>query len=173
MLEKHNRTWFTEEKLRESQWKHWWHEILYGGPQNFAPIRKMISIEEGDVYNFKNLFRDYLKDSKDIRVIDPYIRRPIQTSNLVDLLSLVKQPRETKVKLVTMYDDGREAECRQLLEQVRTELLATGFDFEWAFDPSIHDRMVETERWEIYLGRGLDFISNGRTKKCNIFFIQK
>ncbi len=173
MLEKYQRTWFAKEKLRESRWNHWWHEILYGGPQNFAPIRKMISIEEGEIYNFKNLFGDYLKTAQEIKVIDPYIRNTSQTENVIDLLGLVKQPQETRVKLVTMYDVGREAECRELLDRLRTELVATGFDFEWEFDPSIHDRLIETERWEIYLGRGLDFISNGRTKKCNVFFVQR
>jgi hypothetical protein len=32
-----------------------------------------------------------------------------------------------------------------------------GFAFSYQFDPEIHDRMIETEDWQIVLGRGLDF----------------
>jgi hypothetical protein len=167
------KTFFAERTLKESGWRHWWEQILYGGPSIFPPVHKMISLEEGSIYNYKNLFGEYLKSAKVIRIVDPYIRKPYQTRNIADLLGLVRQPMKTTVTLETMYDEGMDAASRELLDQLKDELTGKGFDFSWRFDPSVHDRCIETEKWEIYLGRGLDFISNGKTKRCNIFFVQK
>ena len=77
------------------------------------------------------------------------------------------------VTLETMYDEGMEPVSLLLPDGLKDTLVRKGFDFEWSFNPSIHDRFMETDRWEIYLGRGLDFISNGKTKRRNIFFVQK
>lgn len=174
LKENPQKTFFGEKTLKESGWKYWWKQILHGGPTTFPPVHKMISIEEGSVYNYKNLFGDYLKSAKEIRIIDPYIRTPYQARNIVDLLGLVREPRKTRVTLETMYEEWMEDASRRLLNDLKAELVGKGFDFSWRFDPSIHDRLIETERWEIYLGRGLDFISKeGKTKRCNIFFVQK
>jgi hypothetical protein len=173
LKEKPQKTFFAEKTLKESGWKYWWKQILYGGPTIFPPVHKMISIEDGSVYNYQNLFGEYLRSAKNIRIVDPYIRKPYQTKNIVELLSSVKEPRKTKVTLETMYDEGMEADSRRLLDDLKAELLGKGFDFSWSFDRTIHDRFIETERWEIYLGRGLDFVSEGKTKRCNIFFVQK
>jgi hypothetical protein len=54
----------------------------------------------------------------------------------------------------------------------------------YAFDPQIHDRFIETEQWQIILGRGLDFYyppdpgrvhlpQSRRAKKCRIIFLPK
>ena len=173
LKENPQRTFFAEKTLNESGWIYWWKQILYGGPSMFPPVHKMISIQEGSVYNYPNLFGEYLKSAKEIRIVDPYIRKSYQTRNIVDVLSLVREPRKTRVKLETMYDEGMEAVGRKLLDDLKMEMVGKGFDFRWSFDQSIHDRFIETERWEIYLGRGLDFISHGKTKRCNIFFVQK
>lgn len=134
----------------------------------------MISVEAGDAYNYRNLFGNYLKSAREICIVDPYIRKPYQTRNIADLLSLVRDPSKTRVTLETMYDEGMEAFSKSVLDDLKAEMVGRGFDFKWSFDPSIHDRFIETERWEIYLGRGLDFISKeGKTKRCNIFFVQK
>jgi hypothetical protein len=169
----HTKTFFAEKLLKEGGWRHWWKEILYGGPANFPPIHKMISVEDGSDYNYQNLFAEYLKKAKEIKIVDPYVRQRHQKENVLALLGLIRQPRGVRVQLLTMHDEGMEANSRRLLDDLKDELLRQGFEFNWAFDPSIHDRLIETERWEIYLGRGLDFISKGKTKKCNIFFVQK
>ncbi|MGO9570457.1 MAG: MIT C-terminal domain-containing protein [Desulfomonilaceae bacterium] len=174
LKEKPQKTFFAEKTLKESGWKYWWKQILYGGPTTFPPVHKMISIEEGSIYNYQNLFGDHLKSAKEIRIVDPYIRKSYQTRNIVELLSLAKEPRKTRVALETLYDEGMEAVSRRLLDDLKDTLVGKGFDFSWSFNQSIHDRFIETERWEIYLGRGLDFISKeGKTKRCNIFFVQK
>lgn len=167
------KTFFAEKVLKEIGWKHGWEQILNEGPAMSRPVHKKISIEEGSIYNYRNLFGDYLKSAKEIRIVDPYIRKPYQTQNIVDLLSLVREPRKTRVTLETRYEEGMEAGSRRLLDDLNAELVGKGFDFSWSFEPSIHDRFIETERWEIYLGRGLDFVSKGKTKRCNIFFVQK
>ena len=167
------RTWFAEEKLKASGWGHWWKQVLHGGPQSFSPIHKLIAVEDGGIFNYKNLFGDYLKAAREITIVDPYIRNYNQARNVEGLLDLVRQPKKSTVKLITMYGDGWETECRDLLNRLKSDLGAKGFSFEWEFNSSIHDRLIETEKWEIHLGRGLDFIVSGRTKKCNIFFVQK
>jgi hypothetical protein len=174
LLKEHpQKTFFAEKILEKSGWKQGWEQILYEGPAMLRPVHKKISIEEGRIYNYRNLFGDYLKSAREIRIWDPYIRKPYQIQNIVDLLGLVREPRKTRATLETMYEERMEDASRRLLNELKAELLGKGFDFNWKFDPSFHDRLIETEKWEIYLGRGLDFISNGKTKRCNIFFVQK
>jgi hypothetical protein len=59
-----------------------------------------------------------------------------------------------------------------------------GIKFSYTFDPQIHDRFIETEQWQIILGRGLDLYyppESGRAhlsqarqaKKCRIIFLSK
>ncbi len=175
LIEKPPKHFFAHRVLERSGWSAWWKECLHGAVDNFPQIHHMISVPDGSTYfNYKNLFGDYLKLAKEIRISDPYIRKPYQARNVEDLLSLVKEPRKTQVELETMYDEGMEAASRRLLDDLKDVLVGKGFDFKWILNPLIdHDRFIETERWEIYLGRGLDFIFQGRTKRCNIFFVQK
>ena len=80
-----------------------------------------------------------------------------------DLLASVRHPKECSVELVTMYErNGRyclseEVRSRERLDALRTRLERKGFLFGYRFNPEIHDRLIETENWQIVLGRGLDF----------------
>lgn len=79
---------------------------------------------------------------------------------------------------------SEEITSRQRLDALQERLTHKGIKFSYAFDPQIHDRFIETEQWQIILGRGLDFyyppepgrapLSQARrAKKCRIIFLSK
>jgi len=78
------------------------------------------------------------------------------------------------------YGLSEEARSRERLDSLKARLERKGFQFSYRFDPEIHDRMIETEDWQIVLGRGLDFYyppepgqGARRTKKCRIICIPR
>jgi hypothetical protein len=90
------------------------------------------------------------------------------------------------VELVTMYERNdryglsEEVRSRERLEALTSRLQRKGFLFSYRFDPEIHDRMIETENWQIVLGRGLDFYyppepgqAARRARRCRIIYIPK
>jgi hypothetical protein len=114
------------------------------------------------------------------------VQLEFQVRNLEDLLTVVRNPKGCRVELVTMFErDDRcglseEKRTRDRLDVLKSRLGRKGFQFSYCFDPEIHDRMIETEKWQIVLGRGLDFYyppepgqSARRAKKCRIIFIPK
>jgi hypothetical protein len=50
------------------------------------------------------------------------------------------------------------AASRARLDDLQARLKSRGMSFSYEFDPKQHDRFLETEQWEIVLGRGLDFL---------------
>jgi hypothetical protein len=111
-----------------------------------------------------------------------------QVRNLEDLLRAVGPGSGRKVDLVTMYDKNdryglsEERASRQRLDALRERLGRSGVNFSYSFDPQIHDRLIETDDWQIILGRGLDMYypperpgaaQERRAKHCRIIYVQK
>ncbi|MGA9771159.1 MAG: DEAD/DEAH box helicase [Blastocatellia bacterium] len=159
-----------------------------------APKRESFEIIEivdgARNFTYERLFGQYLTEAKKVRIVDPYIRLDYQVRNVEDLLKLLRSPQECTVELVTMFEKNdrfglsEEDKSRERLEALKSKLAGKGIKFIYMFDPQAHDRFIETENWQIILGRGLDFYyppdagqsyatEGRRTKKCRLIFIPK
>jgi hypothetical protein len=148
---------------------------------------KVVDIEDGDPgRSYQNVFGIYLANAQSIRIVDPYVRQEFQVRNVEDLLASARTPKGCRVELVTTYERNdryglsEETRSRERLDALKTRLERKGFLFTYRFDPEIHDRMIETENWQIVLGRGLDFYyppepgqAARRARRCRIIYIPK
>ena len=148
-------------------------------------MAKVITIREnqGGV-TYRNLFGDYLRDAKEILLVDPFIRQPYQIDNLVDFIQMVKDVslvQDTiKIHLRTQNDDDEKiAEVIDNFNELADELLPMGIEFTYDFKAD-HDRLIHTDTgWTITLGRGLDIYekfsrfslsrSNQQNRRCKAF----
>ncbi len=139
---------------------------------------------------YETLFREQLRGAKWIRIVDPYIRAEYQVRNLEQFADQVGLPPGGRVELVTMYaKDERyglneEGRLTQRLEQLRDYWAGEDLQLTFSFDPTIHDRFIETEKWHIILGRGLDIfyppeyghgdqVPVRRARRCTIVYLPK
>jgi hypothetical protein len=140
--------------------------------------------EHGRTY--QSLFGTHLGPARTIKVVDPYVRLEFQVRNFEELLSLVRDPKGCRVELITMFERNEryglseESRSRERLESLKARLERKGFQFAYRFDPDIHDRVIETENWQIVLGRGLDFYyppepgeRSRRARGCKIIYIPR
>ena len=148
---------------------------------------KVVDIEDGDpARSYQNVFGTYLGPARSVRIIDPYVRLEFQVRNVEDLLATIRDPKGCRVELVTMFEKNEryglseEARSRERLNALKSRLDRKGFQFTYRFAPDIHDRMMETENWQIVLGRGLDFYyppepgqPTRRARRCRIIYIPK
>lgn len=147
-------------------------------------MAKTISIREnqGGV-TYRDLFGDYLRTAKEIKVTDPFIRQSYQIDNLVDFIQMVKDVTTqdgVKIHLSTQNDDDEKvAEVIDTFNDLADELLPMGIEFTFDFKAD-HDRSIQTDTgWTIALGRGLDIYekfsrfslsrSNQRVRRCKAF----
>jgi len=124
-----------------------------------APVETTVDIEEGQKkISFEKLFYPYVKNSKEIRIYDPYIRLQYQIFNFMSFCEILEPKEENvKVSLVTTVDSYHEDELRYTLDELKSGLSKDGIEFEFEFDNNLHDRWIETDDgWRIILGRGLD-----------------
>lgn len=149
-------------------------------------VSTMISIREnqGGV-TYKGLFGDYLRDAKEITLIDPFIRQPYQIDNFVDFVQTIREVTTQdaiKLHLSTQNeDDEKVAEVIDCFNELADELLPLGIEFTYDFKAD-HDRLIRTDTgWSITLGRGLDiyekfgrfslgraYLQNRRCKAFNV-----
>lgn len=129
---------------------------------------KAIKITDGEVgYSYEDLFYEYLKNSKCIKIIDPYIRQDYQIRNLIVFLNTIA-PSEgnIEIELITSSDDNfnKEEQTKKFTE-LQYDLLRYGIVFKYSFDDKIHDRIIEADNgWRILLGRGLDMFYKPESK---------
>lgn len=158
-------------------------EIVGTGIRRLRPrtrqlVSTTISVREnqGGV-TYKGLFGDYLKDAKDIKLTDPFIRQPYQIDNLVDFIAMVREVTtqdSIRIHVSTQNeDDEKVAEVIDIFNDLADELQPVGIDFTYDFKAD-HDRLIQTDTgWTITLGRGLDIyewfgrFSLGRTNQIN------
>lgn len=113
--------------------------------------------------SYENIFAPYLEGAKAITVYDPYIRLFYQFKNLMEFLQMILNFRtvgdDIKVNLITKYDEGKQEESEEKLEQLKESFEGSGINFDYKFDQSMnfHARSIETDTdWKIILDRGLD-----------------
>ncbi|MDQ7826890.1 MAG: MIT C-terminal domain-containing protein [Candidatus Eremiobacteraeota bacterium] len=146
-----------------------------------------IEDSQADITYLK-LFGPILNNEKWIKILDPYIRLDYQVRNLEDLLSSVKLPHNAMVELITTYESqepyglSQEKESRKRLSELKKKLKDRGIELSFTFEQTLHDRSIETEKWQVILGRGLDMFyppepgKSSKTrlaKKCRVIYVPK
>jgi ATP-dependent helicase YprA (DUF1998 family) len=160
-----------------------------GAPQ--AEDYKVLDIHDGERgRGFERLFGPQLAHARQIRIVDPYLRTDHQVERVADLLELVAEPKGCCVNLVTMYEKNdryglsQKNASQRRLDALKRNVAARGINLDYAFDDKIHDRMIETDQWEIILGRGLDLyyppergypdtLDHRRARQCRIIYLTK
>jgi ATP-dependent Lon protease len=114
--------------------------------------------------SYETLLLPYLRGASEITIVDSYIRVFHQARNLMELLeglaATKDQADELKIRLVTTEStEGQDKveKQRTYLESVQQAASVAGITLEIEYDPTIHDRWIDTDTgWRINLGRGLD-----------------
>lgn len=124
-------------------------------------LTKIIELKEGDIgYSYDILFSPFFKNSKKVKLVDPFIRLSYQIDNLMAFCKVLTSSNITNLHLITNSNSDdielkRKNEVK--FEEIKSALLKKGIEFKFEFSESIHDRFIETDdNWKITLGRGLD-----------------
>ncbi|MFT3737967.1 MAG: BREX system Lon protease-like protein BrxL [Breznakibacter sp.] len=125
---------------------------------------KHLVIEENSKgISYQKLFASYMNGATKIKVLDPYVRQFYQVKNFMEFIQMLlknkQEGEDIELKLVTKYDEFRESETEERLEQLKESIDGSGIIFEYEFDQShsFHARSIETDTgWKISMDRGLD-----------------
>lgn len=132
------------------------------------PVETVLGIEEGQKgISYIKLFRPYLSGAKNIKVVDPYIRFDYQIRNFLNFCECVAPLQgNLKLELITSVSSKEEkAQLSSKFEEMKNNLLQDKIIFTYSFDPSIHDRSIESDNgWRINIGRGLDIFQKPEGK---------
>lgn len=136
--------------------------------------------------SYDTLFGEYLAGARKIVVVDPFLFKPYQIDNLIDLVRLIlakaSDSAETpEIRLRTKVNDAAPQEQEQALSELKEELAAEGIDFDYTYDAT-HDRGIFIDgKWAVNLGRGLDIYeyfprftlqrAEPRLRKCRDFHV--
>jgi ATP-dependent Lon protease len=119
--------------------------------------------ENSKGYSYRRLFSPYLRDARQIVVLDPYVRAFWQIRNFMELVHLVHEltpeGEEAKVRLVTKSDQERCVEQDENLRRIQDSCIGSRVAVEYEFDngDGFHARSISTDTgWKILLDRGLD-----------------
>ncbi len=142
--------------------------------------------------SYKQLFKQYLQNTSEIHLIDPYIRLPYQFRNLMEFAQLIASTKENGQEvtfhLTTNNNEEYIENSRDSFTEIEDSLASIGIRFSYEFDEEVHDRSINLDNgWKIILGRGLDIFqkTNGRLdiaeydqnkrrcKGCEITYLKK
>jgi ATP-dependent Lon protease len=88
---------------------------------------KFVELQEGDVgYSYEVLFLPFIKESKEIRIVDPFIRLSYQVDNLLEFCKVLATSRVSKLVLVTSAnkDDNEQKHKNELkFEELKKALI--------------------------------------------------
>jgi hypothetical protein len=113
-------------------------------------------------HSYDTLFTYALNGAKHIHLQDPFLAaQRHQRRNLMEFCKAVSDTGVRKVKVVVRATEDNHTEMLSALETVRDEVINWKIDFEFAFDPVIHDRWIQADNGTlILLGRGLDIFKS-------------
>ena len=122
---------------------------------------KLIELKEGDSgYSYEILFSPFLKNAKEVKIVDPFIRLSYQFDNLMEFCKSLTLFKITRLSLITGFDADdvdQKKKNESKFDEIKKSLSKKGIEFNYEFSDTLHDRYVETdEGWMITLGRGLD-----------------
>ena len=141
------------------------HEVIKTEPVNSLSLKeKRIKILYGDTgYSYEKLFKHYLVGATEVTVEDPYIRQKHQITNFVRFCELIVTIGDCKkINLLTSAnDDAQQKENTIAFDQLADSLLENGITLTVQFDDLLHDREIKlSNRWNIKMGRGLDYFQS-------------
>jgi ATP-dependent Lon protease len=138
-------------------------EILNSPEIKVSKSTRVLEIKEGDLgYSYEILFSPFFELSKEIKLVDPFIRLSYQIDNFLAFCKLLPTFKIKNLHLITSTgsdddDDDQLRKNRIKFEEIKMVLLKKGIVFEYEFSETIHDRYIETDNgWKITLGRGID-----------------
>lgn len=121
---------------------------------------KYIEIKEGKTgYSYEILFKPFLKNAREILLIDPFIRLNYQIDNLLSFCQIFKKSSKSiKFHLITGYSEENQKKMNsKIFKEISENLEIQNIKFTYEFNNKEHDRKIETDNgWIINLGRGLD-----------------
>lgn len=131
--------------------------------------------ENSKGYSYHRLFANHLRGSREIKIVDPYIRAFWQIRNFMELVQMVHEltPEgdETRITLTTGRDAERPDEQEANLRKVQDSCAGTRVSVEYEFDDrgSMHARSITTDAgWKISLDRGLDIFQRYEISPFNL-----
>ena len=114
-------------------------------------------------HSMPDILLPYLFDAAEIRIRDPYLRKPHQIRNvheiLLQLIQHADAARLPHVVIETCASDEDEYRAKQeaTFEQLQQSWGQFGIIIDWSIVDYFHDRSIVTDTgWVIDLGRGLD-----------------
>ena len=139
-------------------------EVTDSKPNEVSSLKpKQIIIRDNqEGISYKKLFAPYLKGSKHITLVDPYIRVPYQMKHLLEFCLMLAQNKEEdeeiNLNVITWNEpDEKLALSKESLDEISNSVFDLGIKLTYAFNQNIHDRYIESDNgWKIILGRGLD-----------------
>ena len=123
----------------------------------------LVVAENSKGFSFRRLFAAHLRGSRQIKLVDPYIRAFWQVRNFMEFVQLIHEltpdGEETAVTLVTQSDPERCVEQDENLRRIQDSCQGSRVRVDFSYDKSdgIHARSIATDHgWKISLDRGLD-----------------
>ena len=116
--------------------------------------------QEGISYH--SLFGNYLKGSKTITLVDPYLRIPHQMKQLLEFCIMLSNNKdseeEIELNVITWNEpDDMLKVSSENLNEIAESVFDLGIKMLFEFNPNQHDRYIQADNgWKIVLGRGLD-----------------
>lgn len=134
------------------------------------PASKVVNIRENQTgVSYKSLFKDYLREAHNIRIVDPYLTWDYQKFNLMEFIQTVYDcavnKDELKIHLSTKNDSDTAPADIEFYDDLTAELSSIyGIEFTYDFHAD-HDRSLQIDNdWFITLGRGLDIFQKVESK---------
>ena len=126
-------------------------------------IPKRYKIEPSMGHSMPDILLPYLFDAAEIRIRDPYLRKPHQIRNVHEiLLQLIQHADAARLPCVVIEtcasdEDDYRAKQETMFEQLQQSWEPFGIIIDWSIVDYFHDRSIVTDTgWVIDLGRGLD-----------------
>lgn len=130
-------------------------------------VPKRFKIEPSMGHSMADILLPYLFDAAEIRIRDPYLRKPHQIRNvheiLLQLIQHADAARLPRVVIETCANDEDDYRAKQeaTFEQLQQSWGQFGITIDWSIVDYFHDRSIVTDTgWVIDLGRGLDVYEN-------------
>ena len=124
------------------------------------PQERHYTIKYGETgHTYETILAPYLKNAREVRIEDPYIRATHQIHNFVRFCeAVVKHSAVRKIQLVTGFDEDTPlAEVEDKLKDLQQSLIEIDVVLDIDFNPNIHDREIRLDNgWIVKIGRGLD-----------------
>ena len=124
----------------------------------FISNYRNIGIKRGNRFDFTKVFKPYLRQTRQIKIYDKYIRKKTAGySNLIKILSMCVSLKTCEIYTLTIENDSIN-KFDMSIEELEFEL-----KHKYSFDIKImaskkHRRVIITDEFEIKVDPGLDFV---------------